>query len=121
MKCRRSRRNTRALLRSSAKQGSAKAFYCASSENVYVMTASCQAIEQQVAFAPLVAMLSAWLLEASEEQLQTLPILALSPVATLVPELVRRLPGIVPLSPVAPEQAYSMLIGGLVDLLVALS
>ncbi|HZO72197.1 MAG TPA: BTAD domain-containing putative transcriptional regulator [Ktedonobacteraceae bacterium] len=93
----------------------------ASSENVYVMTASCQAIEQQVAFAPLVAMLSAWLLEASEEQLQTLPILALSPVATLVPELVRRLPGIVPLSPVAPEQAYSMLIGGLVDLLVALS
>ncbi len=93
----------------------------ASSEEVAVMIVSCQAIEQQVAFAPLVAMVSAWLLEASEEQLQTLPLPALSPVATLVPELVRRLPGIAPLPPVAPEQAYSMLIGGLIDLFVALS
>src|SRR5437660_9588695 len=69
----------------------------------------------------MISMVSTMLLETSEEQLQALPLPALSPVATLVPDLVRRLPGIAPLPPVAPEQAYSMLIGGLVDLFVALS
>src|SRR5579885_712194 len=70
----------------------------ASAGHVHIMTANCQAIEQHVAFAPLVSMVSAWLLEASEEQLQTLPLPALSPVATLIPELVRRLPDIAPLA-----------------------
>lgn len=90
-------------------------------EHVQVMTASCQAIEQHVSFAPLVAMISVWLLEASEEQLQALPLQALSPIAPLIPELVRRLPGIMSLPPIAPEQAYSTLIAGLVDLFAALS
>ena len=93
----------------------------ARSERVHVMATSCQAIEQHVSFSSLVSLLSAWLLEASQEQLQVLPPSVLSPIVPLIPGLATRLPSMPPPTPVAPDQAYGTLITGLVDLFAAVS
>lgn len=86
-----------------------------------LMATTCQAIEQRVAFASLVTLLSAWLRETGDTELEKLPRGTLAQVAPLLPQLAYRLPDLPALPSVNSEQAFSAMIGGLVDLFAALS
>ena len=86
-----------------------------------LMATACQAIEQKVAFASLVTLLSAWLRETGDAELEKLPRGVLAQVAPLLPQLAYRLPDLPALPLVNSEQAFSAMIGGLVDLFAALS
>ncbi|HZR40637.1 MAG TPA: BTAD domain-containing putative transcriptional regulator [Ktedonobacteraceae bacterium] len=84
------------------------------------LAAPCQALEQHMSFAPLLSLLSVWLSGASDEQLHTLPRASLALIAPLLPELNARIPDLSPLSAATSEQAYSMLVTGLVEVFLAL-
>jgi DNA-binding SARP family transcriptional activator len=86
-----------------------------------LMATTCQAIEQKVAFASLVTLLSAWLRETGDAELEKLPRGVLAQVAPLLPQLAYRRPDLPALPSVNSEQAFSAMIGGLVDLFAALS
>ncbi|MEO6888161.1 MAG: AAA family ATPase [Ktedonobacteraceae bacterium] len=92
----------------------------ARAEGIITLAATCQALEQGLSFAPLISMLGGWLREASEHTLQALPRVILAQVATLFPILTTALPDLSVPATISPEQSYSMLITGLVDLCIAL-
>jgi DNA-binding SARP family transcriptional activator len=81
-----------------------------------VLATTCQALERDMAFAPIAALLKSWLNFVDDAQLSHLPRLTLARLALLVPTLLRRLPDLEPPPSVAPDQDYSLLIAALVDL-----
>jgi DNA-binding SARP family transcriptional activator len=92
----------------------------ASSEGIVTLATTCQTLEQGLPFATLTSLLRRWLHETSDEQLAELPRTILASVVPLLPELGIRLSGLSQPSTINPEQAYSLLISGLVELFATL-
>ena len=92
----------------------------ARAENVLTLATACQAIEQNLSFAPLVSMLGPWLREVSSKVLDKLPRSALAQVAPLLPEIATRLADLPAVPAVNSEQAYSTLIAALAELFAEL-
>jgi DNA-binding SARP family transcriptional activator len=92
----------------------------ARAENVLTLAAACQAIEQNLSFAPLVSMLGPWLREVGSKVLHKLPRSALAQVAPLLPEIATRLADLPAVPAVNSEQAYSTLIAALAELFAEL-
>src|SRR5260370_511272 len=89
-------------------------------ENVLTLATACQAIEQNLSFAPLVSMLGPWLREVSSKVLHKLPRSALAQVAPLLPGIATRLADLPAVPVVNSEQAYSTLIAALAELFAEL-
>jgi len=92
----------------------------ARAENALTLATACQAIEQNLSFAPLVSLLGPWLREVSSKVLHELPRSALAQAAPLLPELAARLPDLPVVQAINSEQAYSALIAALVELFAAM-
>ncbi len=88
---------------------------------VTTLTTTCQEIEQGVAFASLTAMIKGWLREISDEELATLPSTMLAILAHVLPELLTRLPTLVPTAFLGAEHMRSALITAFVDSISMLS
>ncbi len=94
----------------------------ACSLHVSTMTINCQAIEQELPFAPLLTMLKIWLAELSDDELSMLYCRsAFVALAHLLPELLIRVPDLIPVGFLNAEQAYNACINGFVDLFQVLS
>jgi DNA-binding SARP family transcriptional activator len=88
-----------------------------------ILSATCQALEREMAFAPVVALLKTWLSLVDDGQLTRLVRQSrqtLERLLPLLPALGRRLPELAPPAPTSPEQDYSLLVAALVDLFCAL-
>jgi len=92
----------------------------ARAEKVLILATACQAMEQNLSFAPLVSLLGPWLYEIDSKVLYTLPRSALAQAAPLLPELAARLPDLPVVPAINSEQAYSTLIAALVELFAAM-
>ena len=92
----------------------------ARAEKVSILATACQAMEQNLSFAPLVSMLGPWLRETDTKVLHTLPRSALAQAAPLLPEIAARLADLPVVPAINSEQAYSTLIAALVELFAAL-
>jgi len=86
-----------------------------------ILTTTCQVIEQGVAFALFTAMMKAWLSELRNEELNTFPRPTLATLAHVLPELLTRIPALVPTSFLCAEHMYSALITAFVDVISTLS
>ncbi|GAC1485844.1 MAG: hypothetical protein NVS2B12_40750 [Ktedonobacteraceae bacterium] len=91
------------------------------SAHIMTMFTSCQAMEQSLPFAPLLAMVKVWLADLSAEVLEELPGSVVAALAHLLPELQRRVPKLLPMSFLNAEQAYNGYITAFVDLFQAIS
>ncbi|GAC1405480.1 MAG: hypothetical protein NVSMB49_24860 [Ktedonobacteraceae bacterium] len=88
---------------------------------ISVLTTTCEAIELGIAFAPFTAMMKAWLGELRNEELNTLPRPALATLAHVLPELLTRIPTLVPTAFLFAEHIHSALITAFVDVISELS
>jgi len=88
--------------------------------HIRTMVTSCQAIEQALPFASLLTMVKTWLAEVSSNELSMLPVPVLAALAHLLPELLVRMPDLLPATFLNAEQAYNACIAGFVDLFQAL-
>ena len=93
----------------------------ARSSHIATLIADCSALEQGLLFAPLLVIVKAWLAELGGDELASLPSSVLAVLAHLLPELQMQFPGLLPVSFLNAEQAYSGLITSFVDLFQALS
>ncbi|NJN81952.1 MAG: AAA family ATPase [Caldilineaceae bacterium] len=89
-----------------------------------VITASCQALEQQLPFAPLADALGRYLHSLSDDSLQSLPTASLAQLAQIIPSLQDRLPDLPPPtqdSAIGADENRQRLTDGIVGLLATLS
>lgn len=93
----------------------------ARSRHVATMTTSCQQIEQEIVFSPLLSLIKTQLAELRDNELKMLPHPALAVLAHLIPELLLRMPDLVPTSLLNAEQTYSVFTTTFVDIFLALS
>lgn len=89
--------------------------------SVTTMMTSCQAIEQETVFTPLLTMIKTWLTELHDDELLTLPHAAMAILSHFMPELLVRLPQLAPIPFLNAQQAQSVFITGFVDIFLALS
>jgi|GEM_PF-3194634 len=92
----------------------------AHAQHIPVIKTSCQAIEQHVPFASLVAMLSAWIRDASDGQLHSLSRTPLAYLASLLPALRDRLADLPVVLDIQTEQTHRVLVTGVVEIVAAL-
>jgi len=81
---------------------------------------TCQEIEQGVAFAPLVAMIKAWLGDLRNEEVSLFPRPILATLAHLLPELLTRVPSLAPTPFLCVEHLHNALITTFVNLITTL-
>jgi len=90
-------------------------------KDITTLSCTCYALDQGIAFAPLLSMLRGWIRDCDMEELAELPVITLARVYPLLPELsVGRL-DVETVQAVPAEQVYSMLVIGLVDVLLFVS
>ncbi len=87
---------------------------------ITTLSATCQVIEQGVAFATLITMMKAWLSGLHNEDLSMLPRPTLATLAHILPELLTRVPNLVPTAFLCPQQIQNALIAAFVDGITAL-
>ena len=88
---------------------------------ITTMTASCQVIEQEIVFTPLLQVIKSWLAKLLDDELLQLPQATLGVLSHFMPELLVRLPHLTPTPFLNAEQAQSVFITGFVDIFLALS
>ncbi len=91
------------------------------SKGMLPLSCTCHALDQSMAFAPLVAMLRRWLYDCEPEELAELSATTLAHVYPLLPELSAGRSDEETAQALPSEQAYSLLVLGLVDVLLFVS
>ncbi len=86
-----------------------------------ILIATCHVIEQGIAFAPFTAMMKLWLGELRNEELNTFPRPTLATLSHLLPELLIRIPALVPTSFLSVKHMHHALITAFVDVISVLS
>ncbi len=92
----------------------------AQASQIATLSTTCQVIEQGVAFATLITMMKAWLRELRNEELGILPRPTLAMLAHVLPELLMRIPELVPTVLPCPHQFQNALTAAFVDAIIAL-
>ncbi len=90
-------------------------------KDITTLSCTCYALDQGIAFAPLLSMLRSWLRDCNAEELAELPATTLARVYPLLPELSAERADVETTQTLPAEQAYSLLVVGLVDILLFIS
>jgi DNA-binding SARP family transcriptional activator len=91
------------------------------SRDMLPLSCTCHALDQNMAFAPLVAMLRHWLYDCQPEELAELPATTRARVYPLLPELSAGRSDGETVQALPSEHAYSLLVLGLIDVLLFVS